>query len=286
MPSIAIRSLQPTDLPFGYQLSTAAGWNQLPADWQRALALDSSGSLIASLDGVDVGTVTAVVFDSIAWIGLMLVEPRARGRGVGRALMERVLDMLDARRVRSIRLDATPLGQPLYEKLGFQPDYQLQRYAGAPRKPRSTPAVPSDTHLSAATDSDLSRIAALDTQVTSTRRHRLLAQLRRERPQGARIAQRRGILVGFSLQRAGRLGTLVGPCIGDSQAGAILLAEALESLSGTPTLIDVPDTHAQSRALVAEFGLQPARPLTRMTRGEPVREDVARIWSSSGPEKG
>ena len=30
----------------------------------------------------------------------------------------------------TIRLDATPLGQPLYESLGFVPQYELTRYAG------------------------------------------------------------------------------------------------------------------------------------------------------------
>jgi len=286
MPRVAIRPLTIDDLPFGHRLSTAAGWNQLLADWARAVALDSSASFIGTLDGIDVGTVTAVAFDSIAWVGLMLVEPQARGKGVGRALMERVLDVLDGRRVRSIRLDATPLGQPLYETLGFREDFPLHRYTGTPSHPHRTNTIGQDLRIVEATSADMPRIADLDEQVTATRRRMLLERLRLERPIGGRIALRGDCLAGFVLERSGRLGTLVGPCCGDSEAGAALLATSLESLIGTPVLADIPDAHHEARSLVTRHGLEAVRPLTRMTRGEPVREDVARMWTSSGPEKG
>src|SRR5439155_19059347 len=53
-----------------------------------------------------------------------------RGRGIGKALVHHALDFLDRQGVQSVRLDATPLGQPLYEKLGFMPEYTLKRFEG------------------------------------------------------------------------------------------------------------------------------------------------------------
>jgi len=286
MPIVSIRPLVRDDLSFGHRLSTEAGWNQLLADWERTFAIDSTASFIGSFGGVDVGTVVAVTFDAIAWVGLMLVDPAARGRGVGRALMERVLETLDARGVRTVRLDATPLGQPLYESLGFRTDFLLHRHAGIPVKMHDARVLDHDLRITAATEADIGLIADLDEQVTGTRRKRLLERLRDERPLGGRIVWRGDALAGFVFERAGRLGTLVGPCLGDSMAGAVLLSTTLNSLAGMPTLVDTPDDHQQARELATQYGLEAVRPLTRMTRGKPVREIVERLWASSGPEKG
>lgn len=286
MSRISIRPLEQVDLSFGYGLSVQAGWNQLRADWERVFALDRSASFVASWDGVDVGTVTAVVFDTVAWVGLMLVDPAARGQGVGRALMERVLDMLDARSIQTIRLDATPLGLPLYEKLGFRADFALQRYGGVLSRDVSSVAAEDDVSVVPATTDDLAPIADLDEQITSTRRRKFLERLMAEFPRGAYVARRGGRLSGFVLARAGRLGTLVGPCLSEAATGAALLSRAIKSLLGMQVLVDIPDDHAAARALVANFGLASLRPLTRMTRGRRIAEDIARIWASSGPEKG
>ena len=43
--------------------------------------------------------------------------------------------------------------------------------------------------------------------------------------------------------------------------------------------------HAAVKAVEA-MGLTVQRPLLRMGRGEPVREDLDLLWASSGPEKG
>src|SRR5438445_10891273 len=69
-------------------------------------------------------------FGPVAWFGKVRVAVDPRGRGVGKALMGHALDFLERQGVRSVRLDATPLGQPLSEKQGFVAEYALLRYEG------------------------------------------------------------------------------------------------------------------------------------------------------------
>src|SRR5690348_4685599 len=107
------------DIPAGMRLKEQAGWNQLEADWRRLLDWQPDGCFLAELDGAPVGTVTTCRLGAVAWVAMMLVEAGQRRRGIGRALMVHALDDLDARGVRTVRLDATPLGRPLYETLGF-----------------------------------------------------------------------------------------------------------------------------------------------------------------------
>src|SRR5258705_12655293 len=107
------------DIPVGMRLKDQAGWNQLEADWRRLLDLQPDGCFVAELGGSPVGTVTTCRFGPVAWIAMMLVDVRFRRCGIGRALMSHALEDLDAHGVCTVRLDATPLGRPLYETLGF-----------------------------------------------------------------------------------------------------------------------------------------------------------------------
>src|SRR5947208_12855273 len=125
---IRIRVMTFADVEFGLRLKQENGWNQTVADWARFLVMQPDGCFVAEEDGEAAGTVTTCVFGPVAWVGMMLVEKERRGRGIGRALMNHALAFLDGKDVRSIRLDATPLGEPLYRRLGFVEQFLLCRF--------------------------------------------------------------------------------------------------------------------------------------------------------------
>src|SRR5262249_34729790 len=130
MPMLMIRLMTADDVAVGMRLKERAAWNQTEADWRRILALEPAGCFVAELDGNAVGTTCTCVFGSVAWIAMVLVDPVVRGQGIGTALMRHALAHLDGCGVRTVRLDATPLGRPIYEKLGFVPQFELARYGG------------------------------------------------------------------------------------------------------------------------------------------------------------
>lgn len=131
---LRIRGLIETDLGFAGRVREIAGWNQLPADWRRFLALEPDGCFLAEVDGQAAGTATTTVYGSdLAWIGMVLVHPEFRRRGVGTALLGHAIHYLrEIRRIPSVKLDATPEGLPLYEKLGFQAEWGLRRWLSKP----------------------------------------------------------------------------------------------------------------------------------------------------------
>ena len=51
---------------------------------------------------------------------MVLVDESMRQHGIGTALVEQAVEVLDRRGAETVRLDATPLGKPLYERLGFE----------------------------------------------------------------------------------------------------------------------------------------------------------------------
>ena len=57
-----------------------------------------------------------------AYVHNLFVEPAYRSRGIGRALMQTLLDWCQANGFARIALRASTMGRPLYEKLGFAAD--------------------------------------------------------------------------------------------------------------------------------------------------------------------
>ncbi|MGO9107676.1 MAG: GNAT family N-acetyltransferase [Thermoguttaceae bacterium] len=312
---LRIRAMNLDDVPLGCRLNDAAGWNQLPADWQRLLALEPTGCFVAEWAGQSVGTACVTRFDTIAWISMVLVDAAYRGRGIGTQLMRHALAWLDRCGVRTVRLDATALGRPVYEKLGFVGEYEVARWEGtaAIASPTLTPrfggaAVPAAwtgetpapqrvlrqavggklrAEITVAADAHLVAITALDHQATGTPRGPLLARLFAERPQGMRVAVSRGRITGYSNVRFGARARQVGPVIAlDASSGCALLDAVLSEHQGQTMFLDVPLRNRPATQWAEARGLCIQRQFLRMVRGQPVADTPEQIWASFGPEKG
>ncbi len=268
------------DLPLGLRLSAEAGWNQIPADWQRFLDLQPDGCFVAEYDGTAVGTTTTCIFGSVAWIAMVLVAEKARGRGIGTALMEHALRFLDERGVATVRLDARPMGQPIYERLGFVEQYRIAHYEG------TLPAAPRVASVEDATSGCWEELMDLDEQITRTDRRRLLRRLFTEHPRNVRFIRRDGHSCGYWTARPGKKTIRIGPCIATASAGPLLLADACHRHAGQRVSIDVPVANEAAVQWLESHGLTAQHTLMRMCRGTPVVEQVECLWASSGPEKG
>jgi GNAT superfamily N-acetyltransferase len=278
---IAIRQMTADDIPTGMRFKAQYGWNTLPDDWHRQLDLEPEGCFVAEDDGQVVGTACACVFDNVAWVNLVLVAQVHRRRGIATNLMRYVLAWLDERKVSSIRLDATPVGRPVYEKLGFVTEYELTRYQG------NMPALPvtSDAEqVTLAQTGDLPMVARFDESVTGTNRAKLIRYLR----QRVELFVVRGgeDIVGYAAFRPGSTARHIGPCLGEADACRKLLAALTQVLRGDFVCMDVPLPHAAANAYALALGLTAQRQFTRMGRGVRVQEKLDQCWCSFGPEKG
>lgn len=277
---LQIRPMNVADVPLGMRLKRQAGWNQVEADWRRLLELEPEGCFVAEYKGTPAGTVASCLFDEVGWVALLLVDESQRRQGIGTALMQHLLAWLEQRGVRSIRLDATPLGQPLYEKLGFSVDYSLSRYCGV------LPAAHPVPLVQPVSLSQLEDVIELDRSVYGVGRARLLERLFAEYPRSLRVIERDSQILGYVAVRPGSEALHVGPCVALPVAGPALFTDVCARFAGRRVYIDIPEGNAAARALAESMGLQPQRQLVRMTRGDRVAEQVEKIWASSGPEKG
>src|SRR5882724_4627633 len=129
MERVTLRRMTDGDLLVADELRRLAGWNQTLEDWRRLLWLEPRGCFVAEQEGRVVGTVTTTTYgQALAWIGMMLVHAEHQRRGIGTRLMRQALGYLQDHGVECVKLDATPAGRPVYERLGFIAESTLTRW--------------------------------------------------------------------------------------------------------------------------------------------------------------
>ncbi|MCA9065452.1 MAG: GNAT family N-acetyltransferase [Planctomycetaceae bacterium] len=269
---VAIRILQPTDLQFVDPFVAAAGWNQLHEDWLRVVSFEPQGCFAAWSGDQLVGTVTTTTYGrDLGWIGMMLVHSEFRRRGIATALMKQSIRYLREREVACIKLDATPAGRPVYEKLGFEVEWDFQRWE---RPSMNSPDVLTPV------DSPWSASLSLDQAAFGTDRSRWLAELARHS-----VTVHSG--EGYGFLRSGRRAAYLGPVVAASPASAESIIQALMNHVSGPVFWDAPETNRQAVPLVQQLHFRPVRVLTRMRMGHMrVEPDLPLQYAIAAPETG
>jgi GNAT superfamily N-acetyltransferase len=265
-----------SDLPFADSLRAEVKWNQTLGDWQRMLAQAPQGCFIAEWNGVPAGTATTICYGKeLAWIGMLLVRPDYRGRGIGRALLDRCLNYLRAVGISGIKLDATPQGKLLYDRLGFREEWPITRWETLRL---DTPLAGARKEIRAFAAPDFDVITQLDGAAFGAMRPPVLKHLL---DQGCQtwVHQAAGEIAGYGMIREGSRAKYLGPVAATSSgAGVALIGALLTAVVGEPVYWDIPDPNVEASALAKRLGFSPQRRLVRMSLGVNVRSGNPRQY--------
>ena len=288
----------PEHVDFGLELCRIAGWNQLPADWRRLMGLSPGGMFVAIEDGRLAGTASVVSYGRmVGWIGMILVHPDFRGRGIGSTLMRTCIDTLRSRGVATIKLDATDQGRPVYLKLGFideRPIWRMQRSTGtqgdagvlpahvagpAKSQPGEAPTRPVETD-------DWPAISNIDAVAFGADRTALLRHLA-----GAGtglVFTQAGQIQAYGFYRRGFRASHIGPIVASAPAGAESIVGRLLDPAGPGSVFwDLFPENNPARELAESLGFSPIRKLTRMYLDEGGHDgDISQVFAAAGFEIG
>lgn len=263
--SIALLDLKAEHIPLGMQLKEWANWNQVEADWQLLLAMSKGGTFVATFDGKPVGTLVTVSYEeSFNWMGMVLVDPSFRGKGIGTRLLQVALAY--AAPIGPVLLDATAMGQPLYTSLGFQSIGEIARLELS-----FSVSIPTSTNLliRPMKHNDLIPILAYDGNKVEFNRAALLYDFFQRTPRYALVAYQNEQLVGYCLGRAGSRFEHLGPLVANRQEIAVaLLAHALAAAPQRPLIMDIPLIHTDWQVFLLKQGFGLQRLFTRMGLGD------------------
>ena len=260
-----VRAMTADDIPAGLRLCRDSRWNQLEDDWR--FFLEHGAAALAVRRDV-VGSVAWLPFGrDFAWLSMMLVDTAERRSGIGSQLMEAALEGIGGLLV---RLDATPAGEPLYRRFGFEGEYQLERTKISGGEQRQSPRV------RAIERADLPSIFARDREVFGADRSALLADLYRRAPELAWTVDG-----AYCFGRPGHLYWQLGPVVAEScEAARELVGHCVATQDRRTFAIDVPH-RPDGLAFTVE------RPFLRMTRGVPRRHGIPeQVFAIAGPEFG
>ncbi|MCW5965981.1 MAG: GNAT family N-acetyltransferase [Bryobacterales bacterium] len=249
----SIGTLAASDLPRVLDLAGFAGWNQTLADLERMLTFAPDSCFGLWCDGRLASTSMAFPYgDDLGWVAMVLTDPADRGKGYGTALTQHALDWLRDRGTAWIKLDASHLGQPLYERMGFVAESRMERHlllAGAPRPASNLlPAGPLPFSLDrAGFGADRQRLLNLLLPIPGLR----LAVLPGEQ--------------GYAMLRPGARARHLGPMVcATPEAAEQLLLWALSASAGEPLQWDLNTDNTHALLLANQHGFTPQRVLARM----------------------
>ncbi|GAK14099.1 GNAT family N-acetyltransferase [Geomicrobium sp. JCM 19039] len=125
--SYKVERLTETDVKAIHAFIRDFDWDYSESDVRQIL---TTGHVFGCKDekGVLLGCAALITYEkeNIATLGLVMVDPTERGRGLGRQLTVACVDAVPESA--STILIATGQGQPLYEKLGFVPVSEVSSY--------------------------------------------------------------------------------------------------------------------------------------------------------------
>ena len=257
---VVLRPLTIKDLAAAYGLTRAIGWPHRREDWALALRLGSG--VAAEADGKLIGTALRWTYGTAdARIGMIVVDPAAQSRGLGRRLTQAALRPL---RGRSVTLHGTPAGLSLYASLGFETVGVVRQVQGAAFRP-GVLALGAGERLRPIGRSDPAMLAALDRAATGWDRSRVFAALLKAG--SGVVLDRAGTIRGFALLRRFGHGLLIGPVEAPDAASAkAMILYHLGSHAGQFMRIDVPE-EAGLVPWLLRLGLADAGTVTFMRRG-------------------
>ncbi len=283
--STVIREMRAGDIESAMELKNAERWNQTESDWRHLLKQNPQLCLVAEVEGEVVGTVTAAKFGSeLAWIGMMLVAEQMRGRGLSKSLLGEILRRLEG--CAAIKLDATPKGQPIYERLGFIKERTIHRLEA------TAPVLTGMMHRGVAPEriqpGDLSNLVALDLEIYGVDRRALIQFCLESAPDRCWLVRQSNSIRGFLLGRPGSRNHYLGPMEAESLDMAKSLLAVASQLGGpSGFVIDVPADQVDLMEWLVSGGFSLKRTLYRMHyRKNPGIGDETRQYAIAGPEFG
>jgi len=141
----------------------------LPPGWDTALpsisfytTSDFCFPMKLTRENKVIGTGTAIIHNDVAWLAHIIVHPDHRNQGIGQMITKALIEIANMKCCTTIYLLATELGEPVYSKLGFEPETEYLLFKGEVQ----TDIYLISKHIAACTPDFKKQISLLDRQVS------------------------------------------------------------------------------------------------------------------------
>ena len=264
---ITFRKMRKEDLPPVLDLINAEGWDYDLVDVERILEIDPEDSVTAVSGREIVGGITVACHEGRGVLGHVVVRHGWRKKGIGKDMMIRVIEKLEAKGIAIIELYSVPHAVEFYRQLGFRKIGDLMIFVGSIRTPIAT--TPSMAEIGDLTAQDLESVKGLDRKIAGFERGNIIEKLMLPNL-GHSVGLFEGSrLVGFALGRMSGNSAEIGPWImekSNRNDATALFTAAMNKLGNRKTYIEVPNENKTALRIITESGLNPQYPVQRFVR--------------------
>jgi ribosomal protein S18 acetylase RimI-like enzyme len=271
-----VKTISEDDFAFAVDLTDTMGWNLTEEDFMFMKRLEPKGCFIVLDNSERVGVTTSIGFDTMGWIGNVIIRGDYRGRGAGSLLVRHALSFLK-QQVETIGVYAYHDKIPFYQQLGFEYDSDFMVFKG---KGVSSGSM---SYGREATKTDISEIVALDERCFGASRSKVLEALLLDSGNLCYVAEAQRSLRGFVVAKVYHEGAEVGPLVcreGCSTVAVDLVRAALHRLGGVEVVMCVPAKASQIRDALMRWGLREDFRVARMFYGDPSVGDCVFLAES------
>ena len=257
-----MRAMRSDEVALAIEWAAQEGWNPGLHDAATFHAADPQGFFVGTLDGEPVASISVVKYEpGFAFLGLYIVQPAWRGRGLGWALWQHGMASAAGRRV---GLDGVVAQQANYRKSGFELAWRNVRHEG-----RGGTDAPADARLVDLARVPFDVVRACDRAHFPAERSAFLRAWLAQPEAAARGWIEDGRLQGYGLVRRCRRGWKIGPLFAQREdiAESLFLALCAEAGAEQPVYLDLPETNPAALALARRHGMRMVFETARMYTG-------------------
>ena len=261
--TISIRPLADTDLETADTIIKLAFRSSVSRlhDLHLYRKIQPDGWFLASQQEHPIGMVGSTNYGAFAYAGLMAVHPDGQRQGVGLALMQFLLARLDQQHVPLVLLDASEIGRPLYDKLGFVAYDETLMF----QRPSNFAVLDRPSNIQSISARELDELVQWDTTIFGTNRRKVLQALLAVFPERAfMLRDETGQVAGYLFAQKSRIGPWV---MRQSHNAETLLQAALALPYEETVSVVVPSVNQEAIELLQCYGFEQIRANRHMGRG-------------------
>lgn len=255
--TLAVEQLRITDTQGLIDLSASIGWDYDEQDIQTIM---SSGTVWGHRNeqGDIISSAAILTYKpGLSTIGMVIVDHRYRGLGLGKAVVQACMDAVD--NSDTIMLIATEEGRPLYEGMGYHTVSYVNKLVCSSYNYTLSNRIASvsEMRIMPLGAEHFPEIRKLDQLAIGGDRETFLSARWKQVKQGVVVLDNEGSLIGYGFAVQGPRYLVLGPVIAMQQESALAMIHYLaENNRGKLLRIDVPEEQPEFIELLRQAGFE------------------------------
>lgn len=254
--TVKVRNLNKEEVATMVGWAAEEGWNPGKCDADAFFAACPEG-FFGTFDEKGLASCYSMVHYSgdIAFGGFYMVRPDLRGSGVGRLLLN---DVLERARPYNLGIDGVLNMVPKYERSGFAYSHENARFHGI-----GEGEMPEELHI--IEEFSINEIEEFDSHFFGCARGKFLEAFIDQPGTVGLVSMPKDEMLGYGLMRKCRLGRKIGPLFAkDSESARGLLKGLLSMAMFEDVFLDVPMINTAAVELAKEFKMEPVFKTARL----------------------